>query len=78
MPFVLATLLFVIRVAAKTMGLGGGWGGDDFTLIVSYVCSVSQCMGWLRVVYTDCADIIGWWLRSVFVEYVFFFFPSSV
>lgn len=40
-PFVLATILFLVRIVAKTMGLGGGWGGDDYTLIVSYVCALS-------------------------------------
>ena len=36
-PFILASLLFVLRMAAKAVRLGGGWGPDDFTLITAYV-----------------------------------------
>lgn len=36
-PLVLGTVLFAIRIAAKFMGLGGGWGPDDYTIIVSWV-----------------------------------------
>ena len=43
-PFVLATILFVVRMAAKSWGLGGGWGGDDYSLIGAYVCGLSHCM----------------------------------
>lgn len=36
-PFILASLLFLLRMVAKAMRLGGGWGADDFTLIAAYV-----------------------------------------
>lgn len=36
-PFILATILFAIRMTAKVLQLGGGWGPDDYTLIVAYV-----------------------------------------
>lgn len=36
-PLVLATLFFFIRIAAKFMGLGGGWASDDYTIIAAYV-----------------------------------------
>lgn len=36
-PFAIATILFIIRMATKTMHLGGGWGPDDYTLTIAYV-----------------------------------------
>ncbi|RJE18617.1 integral membrane protein [Aspergillus sclerotialis] len=39
-PLVLGTVLFAIRIAAKFMGLGGGWGPDDYTIIVSWCLAV--------------------------------------
>lgn len=36
-PFAIATILFIIRMATKAMHLGGGWGPDDYTLTVAYV-----------------------------------------
>ena len=36
-PLILATILVMNRVAAKLMRLGGGWGWDDYTIIVAYV-----------------------------------------
>lgn len=36
-PLIFSTLLFANRIAAKFMGLGGGWGSDDYTIIVAYV-----------------------------------------
>ncbi|GMG04296.1 unnamed protein product [Aspergillus oryzae] len=36
-PLIFSTLLFANRIAAKFMGLGGGWGPDDYTIIVAYV-----------------------------------------
>jgi hypothetical protein len=36
-PFAIATILFVIRMVTKAMHLGGGWGSDDYTLMVAYV-----------------------------------------
>jgi hypothetical protein len=36
-PFILASFFFVARVIAKSSGLAGGWGWDDYTIIVSYV-----------------------------------------
>ena len=41
-PFILASLLFLLRMVAKAMRLGGGWGADDFTLITAYVGSPCQ------------------------------------
>lgn len=71
MPFVLATILFVARMAAKTWGLGGGWGGDDYSLIVAYICTLS-CMCAITMVYTDCIGVVGWWFLGVFDEYALF------
>ena len=39
-PFIFATVLVMIRIAAKSMRLGGGWGPDDFTIVASYVRSI--------------------------------------
>ncbi|KAL1848064.1 hypothetical protein Plec18170_008239 [Paecilomyces lecythidis] len=39
-PFILATILVIIRVAAKSMRLGGGWGPDDFTIVAAYVLAI--------------------------------------
>lgn len=36
-PFILATVFFAARIFAKSSGLGGGWGLDDYTIIVAYV-----------------------------------------
>lgn len=36
-PFVIATILFAIRMVAKSLRLGGGWGPDDYTIIAAYV-----------------------------------------
>ncbi|KAJ5638958.1 uncharacterized protein N7484_006820 [Penicillium longicatenatum] len=36
-PFILATVFFAARIFAKSIGLGGGWGLDDHTIIVAYV-----------------------------------------
>ncbi|CAI7666395.1 uncharacterized protein N7487_008143 [Penicillium crustosum] len=36
-PFILASFFFVARMIAKSSGLAGGWGWDDYTIIVSYV-----------------------------------------
>ncbi|KAJ5213924.1 hypothetical protein N7449_001093 [Penicillium cf. viridicatum] len=36
-PFILASFFFVMRMIAKSSGLAGGWGWDDYTIIVSYV-----------------------------------------
>ncbi|KAE8377592.1 hypothetical protein BDV26DRAFT_304881 [Aspergillus bertholletiae] len=36
-PLILATIFFTIRIAAKSCNLGGGWGLDDVTIIISYV-----------------------------------------
>lgn len=49
-PFALATILFVIRMIAKSLRLGGGWGPDDFTIMVAYV-RASWCAG-LRLALT--------------------------
>ncbi|KAJ9385535.1 hypothetical protein DTO063F5_4128 [Paecilomyces variotii] len=44
-PFVFATVLVMIRIAAKSMRLGGGWGPDDFTIVASYVRMVRYGFG---------------------------------
>ncbi|KAJ5484342.1 hypothetical protein N7453_012296 [Penicillium expansum] len=36
-PFILASFFFVMRMFAKSSGLAGGWGWDDYTIIVSYI-----------------------------------------
>ncbi|CAG8890489.1 unnamed protein product [Penicillium egyptiacum] len=40
-PFILASVFFISRLIAKSSGLAGGWGWDDFTIIVSYVLGVA-------------------------------------
>lgn len=35
--FIFATAFFTIRMAAKSLRLGGGWGADDYTLMAAYV-----------------------------------------
>ncbi|KAE8376655.1 hypothetical protein BDV26DRAFT_231244 [Aspergillus bertholletiae] len=40
-PLIISTLLFGNRIAAKFMGLGGGWGADDYTIIVAYGLGVA-------------------------------------
>ncbi|CBF78469.1 hypothetical protein AN7395.2 [Aspergillus nidulans FGSC A4] len=39
-PFAIATILFVIRMVTKAMHLGGGWGSDDYTLMVAYALGI--------------------------------------
>ncbi|PLB38578.1 CFEM domain-containing protein [Aspergillus candidus] len=39
-PLILAGILFVVRIAAKIMGLGGGWGPDDYTIIVAEILGI--------------------------------------
>ena len=34
---ILASFFFIARIIAKSMGLAGGWGWDDYTIIASYV-----------------------------------------
>ncbi|KAJ5502610.1 hypothetical protein N7463_005484 [Penicillium fimorum] len=36
-PLILASFFFVLRIIAKSSGLTGGWGLDDYTIIISYV-----------------------------------------
>lgn len=40
-PLILASVFFVARIFAKGSGLAGGWGWDDYTIIVSYVSALS-------------------------------------
>ncbi|KAJ5952981.1 uncharacterized protein N7479_011394 [Penicillium vulpinum] len=40
-PLILASFFFIMRVVAKGSGLGGGWGLDDYTIVVSYVMGVA-------------------------------------
>ncbi|KAJ5112368.1 hypothetical protein N7532_000413 [Penicillium argentinense] len=35
-PMILASIFFVARMVAKGSGLAGGWGWDDYTIIMSY------------------------------------------
>ena len=53
-PLILAGILFAIRMAAKIMGLGGGWGPDDYTIIVA---EVGSC--WIRWEYSS--DVNRFW-----------------
>ncbi|EYE94543.1 CFEM domain-containing protein [Aspergillus ruber CBS 135680] len=39
-PFVIATILFAIRMVAKSLRLGGGWGPDDYTIIAAYALAI--------------------------------------
>ncbi|KAF3481394.1 uncharacterized protein GIQ15_04153 [Arthroderma uncinatum] len=39
-PFIAATFFFTIRISSKLMRLGGGWGADDYTIIVAYILAV--------------------------------------
>ncbi|BCR90981.1 CFEM domain-containing protein [Aspergillus chevalieri] len=51
-PFILATILFVIRMTAKFLRLGGGWGPDDYTIIIAYgLAVVSFALNTLMVHY---------------------------
>lgn len=36
-PFILATFFFITRIIAKSSGLAGGWGWDDYTIIAAFV-----------------------------------------
>ncbi|KZN84585.1 hypothetical protein EN45_087260 [Penicillium chrysogenum] len=36
LPLILASFFFVARIVAKGIGLAGGWGWDDYTIITSY------------------------------------------
>ncbi|RHZ61812.1 uncharacterized protein CDV56_107452 [Aspergillus thermomutatus] len=40
-PLILASIFFFNRMAAKSMGLAGGWGADDYTIIAAYVLAVA-------------------------------------
>lgn len=42
-PLILASFFFVVRLIAKSSGLAGGWGLDDYTIIVSYVSGTAWC-----------------------------------
>lgn len=65
-PLVLATLLFAIRMAAKFMGLGGGWGPDDYTIIVSWVRTVYYGEYWnLLTCATCCRSWLSLYSRSM-------------
>jgi hypothetical protein len=39
-PLILATFFFVARIIAKGGGLAGGWGWDDYTIIISFVRTI--------------------------------------
>ncbi|KAJ5758301.1 uncharacterized protein N7511_006995 [Penicillium nucicola] len=40
-PLILATFFFAARLVAKSSGLAGGWGWDDYTIIVSFVLGIA-------------------------------------
>ncbi|CEJ53790.1 Putative Integral membrane protein [Penicillium brasilianum] len=40
-PFILATFFFITRIIAKSSGLAGGWGWDDYTIIVAFILGVA-------------------------------------
>ena len=42
LPLILASFFFVARIVAKGIGLAGGWGWDDYTIITSYVSALSM------------------------------------
>ncbi|KAJ5884764.1 hypothetical protein N7495_009274 [Penicillium taxi] len=44
-PLILATVFFIGRIFAKSSGLAGGWGWDDYTIIVSFVMIASLGFG---------------------------------
>lgn len=37
-PLIITSILFICRLVAKILHLGGGWGWDDTTITVAYVC----------------------------------------
>ncbi|GAB1201138.1 hypothetical protein APSETT444_010525 [Aspergillus pseudonomiae] len=41
-PLILATFFFTVRIGAKSFNLGGGWGWDDLTIIISYVMGLAM------------------------------------
>ncbi|KAK1141823.1 hypothetical protein N8T08_008488 [Aspergillus melleus] len=41
-PFILGALFFIIRIGAKSLGLAGGWGWDDYTIIVSFMLGLAM------------------------------------
>ncbi|KAJ5358164.1 hypothetical protein N7541_005322 [Penicillium brevicompactum] len=40
-PMILSTFFFFARIIAKSSGLAGGWGWDDYTIIVSYILGLA-------------------------------------
>ncbi|KAJ6045178.1 uncharacterized protein N7446_003380 [Penicillium canescens] len=40
-PLIFATFFFVARIMAKSGGLAGGWGWDDYTIIISFVLGIA-------------------------------------
>ncbi|KAJ5912115.1 uncharacterized protein N7473_001418 [Penicillium subrubescens] len=40
-PFILGTFFFITRIIAKSSGLAGGWGWDDYTIIVAFILGVA-------------------------------------
>ncbi|KAK2754371.1 hypothetical protein FQN54_007015 [Arachnomyces sp. PD_36] len=39
-PFIIASLVFLARMAARCARLGGAWGPDDYTIIVAYALAI--------------------------------------
>ncbi|KAJ5484109.1 hypothetical protein N7539_005905 [Penicillium diatomitis] len=45
-PTILAIFFFFARIYAKAIGLGGGWGWDDYTIIVSFILGIAFYAGY--------------------------------
>ncbi|KAE8355451.1 hypothetical protein BDV28DRAFT_163073 [Aspergillus coremiiformis] len=41
-PFILGTFFFTVRMMIKGFNLGGGWGADDFTIIVAFAMGMAM------------------------------------
>lgn len=65
---ILAALFFTIRIVTKAFNLGGGWGADDFTIIISYVREP-------RLLYSNCGRVLIFCRRWASL---FIFFTSPV
>lgn len=65
-PFIIASLLFAARMAARCARLGGDWGADDYTIVVAYVSPV-PCEFRLRCF---AHHVAGTGYRDLLVEYI--------
>ena len=57
-PFILATFFFIARIVAKSSGLAGGWGWDDFTIIGAFVSYSNSSNPTLKPILID-LQILG-------------------